>query len=429
VLVATPLLPILASGFIGAIGFLPVIGLLFVGFGYLVRVRLSSRYQHPPELDWLLLGWVMVLGMATPDAIGALGGGEVLGGMQLTCAGLLGFVNMKAVLLVREHNKLTEEQARLNGELGQRVVEMERHAREIENLNTELRRKVGDRSRELSAALRKLRRGGEGELAIGTVLGDRYRVIGMLGAGAMGTVFRVERLSDNVQVAAKVLSGRMRPDALERFAREAEMAARIDHPNVVRVLDVDVSSDGELFLVMELCRGRSLEEERSRFGELEFALPVLAQIANALAAIHAGGVIHRDLKPANVMISVEQPGAIPGERHGEAISAKVTDFGVAGVASSQKRANVAVSARDEVDDAAALEATIDAPTSQSEPKLTQDGAIIGTPLYMAPEVLAGVGMVGPAADVYSFGLIAYQLLGGVRVQRATEGLGRAFLLP
>jgi serine/threonine-protein kinase len=424
-----PLTPFLAWGFVSANGLIPVALLLFAGLAHLVAVRVSPTCRHPPELNWFLVGWLVVICTAAPDFICAVGGGALLGGLQLTGAGLLGFVNLKAVMLGREHTVLTAAQAELNRELERRVVETEARAREIESLNAELRRRVGDRSRELSTALRKLRQGGAGGLAIGTVLGDRYRVIAALGAGAMGSVFRVERISDNVHLALKILSGRMRPDALERLAREAEMAARIDHPNVVRVLDVDVSSDGELFLVMELVNGCSLEDERKRFGELSFALPVLLQIANALVAIHEGGVVHRDLKPANVLVSVEKTGAIPGEQPGEIITAKVTDFGVAGVGTSQQRAHVLVARGGDLDDPAALEATIDAPTSQSSSKLTHDGAIVGTPLYMSPEVLAGVGNVGAPADVYSFGLIAYQLLGGLRIQRAPEGLRRALLQP
>jgi serine/threonine-protein kinase len=327
--------------------------------------------------------------------------------LQFICASLLLFVGAQAYLLATDYASLLIRQSKLNRELALRVDE-------VTVLNEELRRKVGDRSRELSAALRKLRISGDGDLAAGTVLGERYRVQQPLGAGAMGAVYRVERLHDGRSMAAKVVRGRMRADTLERFTREAELAARVDHPHVVRVFDVDVTSDGELFLVMELVQGRPLDEQRERFGDVAFARAIVGQIASALRAIHAAGIVHRDLKPSNVLVA-------------DGPHVKVADFGIAGFGDSQKPATPPRIAFDHAPrdrDDAALDETIDAPTGQpsGDPRLTATGAIMGTPLYMAPEVVEGSATPGPAVDLFALGIIAYQMFGGPPIERE----GKAF---
>jgi serine/threonine-protein kinase len=359
--------------------------------------------ENRAELWAMAALWVVITVFSTFDAARSLGYGVVAGGMEFICATLLLFVGAQAFLLATEYTNLIVEQQKLNRELGVRVDE-------VTHLNDELRRKVGDRSRELSAALRKLRVAGEGDLAAGTVLGEHYRVQGRLGAGAMGAVYRVERLNDGRSMAAKVVRGRLRPDTLERFTREAELAARVDHPNVVRVFDVDVTSDGELFLIMELIDGCSLEDLRDQFGDASFARAVVAQVAGALRAIHGAGIVHRDLKPSNVLVA-------DGPR------VKVADFGIAGFGAQQPmKISVDHAPRDL--DEAALDETIDAPTGQpaaySDPRLTATGAIMGTPLYMAPEVVQGTATIGPEVDLFSLGVIAYQLFGGPKIER--EGL-------
>jgi hypothetical protein len=172
------------------------------------------------ELWGMAAMWLALMLFAAFDVARSVGWGTVFGGMQFICASLLLFVGVQAYLLANGYTNLIVDQAKLNRELGARVDE-------VTVLNEELRRKVGDRSRELSTALRKLRIAGEDELTAGTVLGEHYRVLDRLGAGAMGAVYRVERLSDSRSMAAKVVRGRLRPDTLERFTREAELAARV----------------------------------------------------------------------------------------------------------------------------------------------------------------------------------------------------------
>ena len=216
----------------------------------------------------------------------------------------------------------------------------------------------------------------------GAIVEDRYRVFDRIGAGGMGAVYRVERLTDGRRLALKVLTGVADRMALARFAREAQVAAEIDHPNVVSVLDVDVSRSGMLFLVMELVAGGSLADRRERYGDVTWVLPLLRQVTAALAAMHARGIVHRDLKPSNILM--------------DGVTPKVADFGLASLA---ERA-ISVDA-----------ATVDKNAAPAESlQLTRTGAVMGTPLYMAPELSRGGRDAQPSSDIFSLGVVAYELL-------------------
>jgi serine/threonine protein kinase len=193
----------------------------------------------------------------------------------------------------------------------------------------------------------------------------------------MGAVYEVVRNTDGETFALKVITGRVsRTDAV-RFAREAEIGARVRHPNLVSIVDVGIAESGAPFLVMELSRGGSLEECRGRFGDVTWAVPLLRQIARGLAALHDVGIVHRDLKPANVLLSDGTASPL----------ARISDFGI--------------SRFDEAVDAGARTAAA----------ATATGSILGTPLYMAPEMARGGSPVA-AADVYAFGIVAYEMLTG-----------------
>lgn len=133
------------------------------------------------------------------------------------------------------------------------------------------------------------------ELEPGTLLLGKYRVIRLLGKGAMGAVYEVERSTDQVRLAAKVLSEQSDRTALLRFAREAQILARLDHPNLVAISDIDITATGVLFLVMELVRGSTLKLARERYRDVAFASSVVRQIAAGLDAIHTRGIIHRGM--------------------------------------------------------------------------------------------------------------------------------------
>lgn len=215
----------------------------------------------------------------------------------------------------------------------------------------------------------------------GSIIGERYRVLGHLGTGGMGAVYRVEHTMMSKQLALKLLRPELstQPSVIERFEREARSAARLDHAHIVRITDFGKTSDGALFMVMELVEGLSLSEHLVRRGPLPIdrALTLLDQILDALAHAHANAVIHRDVKPANIMLTEAAPGATGPTR------AKLVDFGIA-----------KITAR-EADDTG----------------LTQVGAVIGTPRYMSPEQAAGEA-IDLRTDLYAVGVLAFELLTG-----------------
>jgi hypothetical protein len=245
-------------------------------------------------------------------------------------------------------------------------------------LRQELGHQVAERSRELG---RILAQGEAGPallgMAPGTRFDARYTVVRPLGEGGMGAVYEVVRATDGQAFALKVVAGRVSRAHAVRFAREAEIGARVRHPNLVSIVDVGIATNGAPFLVMELMRGASLEERRGRFGETAWAIPLLRQIASGLAALHAAGIVHRDLKPANVLLSDD---ASP--------VARISDYGIS-----------------RFDDSVDVEA-------RTAAAATATGAILGTPLYMAPEMALGGRAADSAADIYALGIVAYEMLTG-----------------
>jgi serine/threonine protein kinase len=216
---------------------------------------------------------------------------------------------------------------------------------------------------------------------IGHTLDEKYRLEDRLGIGGMGTVYRAIHLLIDRPVAVKVLNPRFVEDdaARTRFRREARAAGRLQHDNAVTVTDFGQSSDGYVYIVMELLEGRTLRDVLAKEAPLDpaRAVSLMLQISAAVAAAHDAGIIHRDLKPANVFIV--QRADIPS-------TVKVLDFGIAKLAAES------------LDD--------DEPMT-----LTQIGAMIGTPRYMSPEQCDGAELT-PAADVYSLGIILYEMLTG-----------------
>ena len=217
---------------------------------------------------------------------------------------------------------------------------------------------------------------------VGRTLDEKYRLDERLGAGGMGTVYRAAHLLIDRPVAIKVLNPRYVEDeaAQVRFRREARAAGRLQHANAVTVTDFGSTSDGLVYIVMELLEGRTLREVLARDAPLEVAraVSIMLQISSAVAAAHEAGIIHRDLKPANIFIV---------QRKDAPAFVKVLDFGIA---------KLAAEALDDDDDRHAL---------------TQVGAMIGTPRYMSPEQCDGAHLT-PAADVYSLGIILYEMLTG-----------------
>jgi eukaryotic-like serine/threonine-protein kinase len=201
---------------------------------------------------------------------------------------------------------------------------------------------------------------------------DRYQVLHRIGSGGMATVFLAQDERLGRQVAIKRLRAESSEDAAARFRREAQLAASLNHPNVVTVYDI-LSDEDAVLIVMEYVAGSDLGRRLKKSDPIprERSLQILRDAAAGLDHAHGHGVVHRDVKPSNVLL---------GER-GEA---KLTDLGVAKV----------------------LEDT----------SATRAGAMPGTPLYMAPEQLRGE-RVTPATDIYSLALIAFQMLSGKHPRR------------
>lgn len=219
----------------------------------------------------------------------------------------------------------------------------------------------------------------------GEVLGNRYEILGELGRGGEGVVYRARDLKADAIVALKLLQQDEGSQArLKRFRRELRMARKVTHPNVVRIHDL-IELPGRFGLSMELIEGEPLDARLERGPLTRDELVRLAvDLARALAAAHEAGVTHRDLKPANVLLRKDSGHAV------------VTDFGV-----SRAHGILAEQAAPLTKDLTPL-------------NLTREGTLIGTPQYMAPEQLEGRIDIGPAADVYAYGLVMYEAATGIR---------------
>ncbi|MEP6783721.1 MAG: serine/threonine-protein kinase, partial [Acidobacteriota bacterium] len=226
-------------------------------------------------------------------------------------------------------------------------------------------------------------------LAPGHRLGN-YEVIGALGAGGMGEVYEARDLRLGRKVALKVLgSESLDPISVRRLEQEARAASVLNHPNIVTIYGVGEEGDNT-FIAMEFVQGTTLRVAMTASTlPIERTLDIAVQLSEAMAAAHAAGIVHRDLKPENVILT---PDGV----------AKVLDFGLA-----RRRA---VDDNDETT----------APRAETIAPLTNVGVIVGTVGYMSPEQAAGKP-VGPQSDQFSFGIILYEMLSGMRpFRRATE---------
>ncbi len=209
-----------------------------------------------------------------------------------------------------------------------------------------------------------------------------YRITATLGEGGMGKVYAAQHKLLGRPAAIKVLLPQYssHPELMQRFFAEAKAAAAAKNPGIIEIYDFGYQSDGSAFIAMELLEGEDLETRLRRLGRIPLAQALLftGQIASALAAAHASGVVHRDLKPANVFV-VNDPQVIGGER------VKILDFGIAKVSGVE---------------------------AADEQKQTRAGAIMGTPTYMAPEQCRGAVHVDARTDLYAVGCILFEMLCG-----------------
>jgi serine/threonine-protein kinase len=233
-----------------------------------------------------------------------------------------------------------------------------------------------------------------------SLIGGRYRVVRLLGAGGMGSVYEAIDASTGARVAVKVITAEAAASEvlMSRFAREAEAAAAIDTPHIVRVLGSGRDEERRLpFLVMEYLDGEDLHQLIKRLGALspDLALRIAAQACLGLQKAHEARIVHRDIKPANFFLAQ----SANGER-----VVKLLDFGVAKIKS-------------------------DPTTSSAEAaELTRTGSMLGSPLYMSPEQARGRRDLDHRSDIWSFGVVLYASLCGHTPHRDTDLLGELLIL-
>jgi serine/threonine protein kinase len=289
--------------------------------------------------------------------------------------------------LERRVEERTNALADKNRQLQTNLRQLEIARQEAEKQNEELNRKNVELVQSKQQADRIF--SALAEALPGTVLDGKYRLDEKIGAGGFGAVFRATHLALNRPIAVKVfkpMPGNDSANAVERFRLEGISVARLNHPNIINVIDSGISQEGIAYLVMELLQGHTLYEEvaRKRPLSLKRCLKVLIPVCNALAEAHRNGIVHRDIKPSNIFLN----------RTAEGETVKVVDFGTAKL--------------------------LDASGSEEYERLTATGALIGTPNYLSPERIGGMDYDG-RSDVYAVGVVFYQMLCGRVPFQSNEG--------
>jgi serine/threonine protein kinase len=227
-----------------------------------------------------------------------------------------------------------------------------------------------------SKSTREAKRLASDRARIGQVISGRYELLDLLGRGGMGAVYKARHLSLERIVAIKFLLSDVAddPEMRQRFLREASASGKINHPNVVELIDYGEEEDGCMYIVMEFLEGVGLDRVIKNEGALPAAraVNIFEQICTGVAKAHAKGIIHRDLKPSNIMLVRE---------HGKADFVKIVDFGLA--------------------------KTFE--TGEESQRLTQSGEVFGSPIYMSPEQCLGQ-MLDARSDIYSLGILMYETL-------------------
>ena len=227
-----------------------------------------------------------------------------------------------------------------------------------------------------------LKRAGNEDRLIGQVLAGKYRIDDKIDEGGMGCVYRATHVLMEKVIAVKVLHPALAADdkIVARFTREAKAASRISHPHAINVTDFGESENGIVYLVMEYLRGRTLKDIVRTGGPMSLrrTVEIVRQVAGALDVAHAEGVVHRDLKSDNIMLEEATGGDW----------AKVLDFGIAKIQQTERSVH------------------------ETDPGLTAPNLIIGTPQYMSPEQCSQASDIDARSDIYSFGVIVYEMLAG-----------------
>ena len=215
----------------------------------------------------------------------------------------------------------------------------------------------------------------------GSIIKEKYRIVAQAGSGGMASVYKAEHIEFRELRALKVMNAEMGGDEafIRRFRQEALLARKLQHPNAVRVDDIDKDEHGRPFIIMEYIDGGSLRDE-IQLGPMavERVIQIAGQVASALDAAHILGIIHRDIKPENILLTKSAAG----------VQAKVADFGIARLRRSHR--------------------------DSAELTLTNPGWVLGSPAYLSPEQASGLvdDEIDGRSDLYSLGVVMYQMLSG-----------------
>ena len=209
----------------------------------------------------------------------------------------------------------------------------------------------------------------------GQIIAGKYHLLRVVRSGGVSIVYRGERVSNGQPVAIKLINvAQAGADLRERINREVEILERLDHPNIVHCFDHGSLEGDRMFLALEWLQGEDLSDYKSQHSlTLRQVLQLLVQVSGALQVSHQAGVVHRDIKPANIYLMNPQPG-LP-------LDVRVIDYGVAKI-------------------------------PESDAALTRAGAILGTPSYMSPEQASQAMDADGRADIFSLGVVAYELVCG-----------------
>jgi len=226
----------------------------------------------------------------------------------------------------------------------------------------------------------------------GRTLGD-FVVVAQLDEGGQGVVYRAEQPALGREAVIKVMQAKRktRSDAVQRFLREARLASKLDHPYAAHVYAFGAEPDGLLWIAMEMVRGTPLDRVLAAQGPLplERLVPFFERLCEVVHTAHEQGIIHRDLKPANVMVVARAGRLLP----------KLLDLGIAKMTDAATSEDLSVTGEHTVN-----------PETTSDQGLTQRGAVVGSPLYMAPEQWVDPAAADARTDIYALGLLAYEAL-------------------
>ncbi len=356
-----------------------VVGLItFFGFEFIEVIRSTGLLKIPLVGHWGFSGLIFSMAMALLKRFQRV---------HTELDTLNHELETKVTNRTAELAQTNEELAGTNNKLANTISQLQEAQTETEYKNQQLDRKIkelNEKNQQLIASQQQADRifSALAEALPGTVLDGKYRLEEKIGSGGYGAVFKAIHIELNTAIAVKVFrptEGNDSPEAIERFKLEGVSACKVNHPNAISVLDSGISSEGIAYIVMELLIGHTLKAEMLAETTLSLkrCAEVIIPVCQALGEAHKAGIVHRDIKPDNIFLHQGKQGEV----------VKVVDFGIAKLIEEQNE--------------------------DKQNNLTESGSIVGTPVYMSPERLKSQSYDG-RADVYSLGIMLYEMLSGQR---------------